>query len=91
MSALLTFSAAHLASQTKDVETNNLLYHLRGIALNGLNQALNKFGQELFDPVLAASILLSWQVNDWYARTSLERSLGTFVMLTFTGLVGNRS
>lgn len=90
MSALLTFSAAHLATQTKDVETNNLLYHLRGIALNGLNQALNKFGQELFDPVLAASILLSWQVNDWYVL------LYTFLLsisatLTFIGLGGSPS
>ena len=65
MSAILAFSATHLAWITSSVETTNLAYHHRGIALNGLHVAIGNFSEENSDPILAASILLSWQASDW--------------------------
>lgn len=65
MSAILAFSATNLAAETKSVETRNLAYHHRGIALNGLHVAIGNFSNVNSDPILAASILLSWQASDW--------------------------
>ena len=65
MSAILAFSATHLAWLTKCTETTNIAYHYRGIALNGLQGAIGNFSEENSDPILAASILLSWQASDW--------------------------
>ena len=66
MNSILAFSATHMAWITKSVETKNIAYHHRGIALKGLQEAIGKFSQENSDAVLAASILLSWQASDWY-------------------------
>ena len=65
MSAILAFSATHLASVTNAVETKNLAYHHRGVALSGLHGAIGTFSEANSDPILAASILLSWQASDW--------------------------
>ena len=65
MSSILAFSATHLGWMTNSVETKNLAYYHRGVALKGLHGAIGKFSKENSDPVLAASILLSWQAADW--------------------------
>lgn len=41
-------------------------YQHCGAALAGLQPALGAFSKGNSDAVLAASILLSWQVTDWY-------------------------
>lgn len=66
MSSILAFSATHMAWITKSVETNNIAFHHRGVALKGLHEAIGNFSQSNSDAVLAASILLSWQAADWY-------------------------
>lgn len=65
MSSILAFSATHLAWMTKSTETKNLAYYHRGVALKGLHGAIGNFSRENSDPILAASILLSWQASDW--------------------------
>lgn len=65
MNAILALSATHLAWLTKSPETTNLAFYYRGNALNGLQAAIGTFSQANSDPILAASILLSWQVSDW--------------------------
>ena len=65
MSSILAFSATHLAWVTDSVETKNLAYYHRGVALKGLHDAIGNFSRDNSDPVLAASILLSWQASDW--------------------------
>lgn len=69
MHALLALSASHLGWLTSCAETLQLAYHHRGIAFNGLQEAINDFSPEKpenADAVLAASILLTWQTTDWY-------------------------
>jgi hypothetical protein len=65
MSAVLAFSACHLAWQTKNQETANLAYYHRGIALKGLHEAIGAFSRENSESILAASMLLSWQATEW--------------------------
>jgi len=65
MNALLALSAAHLAWQTKNSDTEHLAYHHRGIALKGLHEAFGTFSEHSSEAVLAASMLLSWQAKDW--------------------------
>jgi hypothetical protein len=65
MSSILAFSATHLGWITNSTETKNLAYYHRGVALKGLHGAIGKFSRQNSDPVLAASILLSWQAADW--------------------------
>ena len=67
MSAILAFSATHMAWITRSMETHNLAYHHRGIALKGLQEAIGEFSQDNSDAALAASVLLSWQASDWLA------------------------
>ncbi|MCJ1435635.1 hypothetical protein MMC27_005010 [Xylographa pallens] len=81
MSAILAFSATHLASMTNSVETKNLAYHHRGVALSGLHGAIGSFSEANSDPILAASILLSWQASDWRGWTSLMQGISTVVSL----------
>lgn len=65
MSSILALSATHIAWMTNSVETKNLAYFHRGVALKGLQGAIGNFSRDNSDAVLAASILLSWQVSDW--------------------------
>ena len=65
MSSMLAFAASHLAWLTNSVETRNLAYYHRGVALKGLHCAIGSFSRENSDPVLGASILLSWQISEW--------------------------
>ena len=65
MSSILALSATHLAWMTSSPETNNLAYFHRGVALKGLHEAIGNFSEANSDAILAASILLSWQVSDW--------------------------
>ena len=65
MSAVLGLAATHLAWVTKSQETSHLAYFHRGVALKGLHDAIGHFCQESSDAILAASILLSWQVSEW--------------------------
>lgn len=65
MSSILALSAMHMAWLTDSVETKNLAYYHRGVALKGLGEAIGDFSQDNSDAILAASILLSWQSPDW--------------------------
>lgn len=77
MSAILAFSATHLASETKSIDTRNLAYHHRGTALNGLHTTISNFNQANSDPILAASLLLSWQTHDWKGWLSLIQGINS--------------
>ncbi|KAK5938496.1 hypothetical protein PMZ80_009467 [Knufia obscura] len=77
MNALLALSAAHLAWQTKNNDTEHLAYHHRGIALKGLHEALSTFSEQSSEAVLSASMLLSWQAKDWRSWVSLQQGIST--------------
>ncbi|KAL9066250.1 MAG: hypothetical protein Q9157_007211 [Trypethelium eluteriae] len=77
MHAVLGFSATHLAWASQSQETKNLAFQHSGIALNGLHDALDAFSKQNSDAVLAASLLLSWQANDWHGWSSLMSGIKT--------------
>ncbi|KAI9741753.1 MAG: hypothetical protein M1834_000139 [Cirrosporium novae-zelandiae] len=79
MSSLLALSATHLAWLTGSPETDNLAYHYRGVALKGLQTAIGNFSKENSDAILAASLLLSWQANDWRGWVSLMQGISTVI------------
>lgn len=66
MHALLGLSASHLAWLTQSAETRQLALQYDGIALSGLHQAIGSFSKDNSDPILACSLLLSWQATEWY-------------------------
>lgn len=66
MHALLALSATHIAWLTDCPLVNQMAYEHRGFAMNGLQEAIGAFSRENSDAVLAASLLLSWQANEWY-------------------------
>ncbi|KAI9711227.1 MAG: hypothetical protein M1820_002214 [Bogoriella megaspora] len=80
MSALLGFSATHMAWITQSHGTKGLAFHHGGIALNGLHDAIGVFARENSDVVLAASLLLSWQANDWHGWSSLMTGIKTVII-----------
>lgn len=65
MNGVLAFAATHLAWLTDCMETKNIAYYHRGVALQGLHDAIGKFSRKSSDAILAASMLLSWQTSDW--------------------------
>lgn len=66
MSAILAFSASHLAWLTNNAETDHLAYHHRGVAIKGLHEAISAFSQRNSEAILAASMILSWQAAEWW-------------------------
>ncbi|KHJ33988.1 putative c6 zinc finger domain containing protein [Erysiphe necator] len=65
MHALLAIAATHLSWLTKCSLAASMAYEHRGIAMTGLHEAIGSFSRNNSDAILAASILLSWQENDW--------------------------
>lgn len=64
MHAVLAWSATHLAQVTKDPEIQQDAYTHRGLALQGLQEAIKDFSKENADAVLCASIVMAWQSSD---------------------------
>ncbi|KAI0995721.1 hypothetical protein K3495_g12459 [Podosphaera aphanis] len=77
MHALLALSATHQNWETGCSLSAYRAYEHRAAAIVGLHKALDSFSQQNSDAALAASLILSWQENDWFAWTRL--SLGTLV------------
>lgn len=71
MHALLAFSAMHIAFLTDCPLVGGMAFVYRGNALSGLHEAIGSFSRENSDAVLAASLVLSWQANDWSGWTQL--------------------
>ncbi|KAJ5094906.1 hypothetical protein N7532_007197, partial [Penicillium argentinense] len=65
MNSLLAFSACHMAWITRNTDTSDLMLQYKGFAINGLRRSLHKFSESISEAVLAASILLLWQANEW--------------------------
>ncbi|KAK6352965.1 hypothetical protein TWF696_004955 [Orbilia brochopaga] len=65
MEAILSLSAAHLASVTGSADSRQVSFQHGGVAMKGLQDELNRFSRANADACLAASVLLSWQTSDW--------------------------
>jgi hypothetical protein len=79
MHALLALSATHLAWLTDCPLTANMAYEHRGVALKGLHEAIGAFSRQNSDAVLAASLLLSWQSNEWRGWTQLMHGTSSVI------------
>ncbi|KAI5817316.1 hypothetical protein BZA77DRAFT_245301 [Pyronema omphalodes] len=79
MNSLLGLSASHLSWLTASPATLQLAYQHRGFAFQGLQESIGNFSKENSDAVLAASILLSWQVTDWPSWASLLQGTATVI------------
>lgn len=79
MHALLAFSAMHIAFLTDCRRVGNMAFEHRGIALSGLHAAIGSFSRETSDAILAASLVLSWQANDWRSWTQLMQGTSTVI------------
>jgi hypothetical protein len=79
MHSLLAFSAMHIAFLTDCPLVGNLAYEHRGIALKGLQDAINVFSRETSDAILAASLVLSWQATDWRSWTQLMQGTSSVI------------
>lgn len=77
MHAFLAFSASHLAWISPSPDTRKIQIQHGGIALHGLHDALNSFSKSNADAILATSILLMTQANDWRTWSSLETGIRT--------------
>lgn len=77
MSAVLAFSASHIAWLTGNAETLNLAYQHRGVALKGLHETIGSFNRANSEAILAASIVLSWQATEWRSWASLQQGVST--------------
>lgn len=65
MHALLAFSAMHIAFLTDCPLVGSMAFEHRGAAYSGLQEAIISFSRENSDPILAASLVLSWQATEW--------------------------
>ncbi|KAJ5094888.1 C6 transcription factor rosa-like protein [Penicillium argentinense] len=90
MSSLLAFSASHMAWITRNTDTSDLMLQYKGFALNGLRRSLHKFSESISEAVLAASILLLWQANEWQEWVSLQCGI-TSVLKAMSPAIKRRS
>ncbi|RMI98450.1 hypothetical protein CDV36_016107 [Fusarium kuroshium] len=79
MHALLAFSAMHIAFLTDCPLVGSLAYNHRGIALEGLQEAIGSFSRETSDAILAASLVLSWQATDWCSWAQLIQGTSSVI------------
>ncbi|KAK3325388.1 hypothetical protein B0H66DRAFT_122175 [Apodospora peruviana] len=79
MHALLGFSAMHIAWLTNCPLVGNISYEHRGIALKGLQEAIDSFSRQTSDAILAASLVLSWQATDWRSWTQLMQGTSSVI------------
>lgn len=79
MHALLAFSAMHIAFLTDCRRVSNIAFEHRGIALSGLQEAIGTFNRDTSDAILAASLVLSWQANDWRSWTRLMQGTSSVI------------
>lgn len=63
--AILAYTASTLAWENQTVGSKRLAYHHGGLALERLPVAVSRLNRENADAVLAASVLLARQANDW--------------------------
>lgn len=68
--ALLALAATHIAKITKCMQVVQLALEHRQRAMAGLREAIDSFSPKTSDTILAASLLLSWQVTDACVVTS---------------------
>ncbi|KAM3440022.1 hypothetical protein NHJ13734_003457 [Beauveria thailandica] len=80
MHALLAFSATHITFLTDYRRVSTMAIEHRSIALSGLHTAIDTFSRETSDAILAASLVLSWQANDWLSWHQLMQ--GTFTVIS---------
>lgn len=79
MHALLAFSAMHIAFLTDCRRVSQMAFEHRGTAISGLHAAIGSFSRETSDAILAASLVLSWQANDWRSWTQLMQGTSTVI------------
>ncbi|KAK6506154.1 hypothetical protein TWF506_011075 [Arthrobotrys conoides] len=79
MEAILSLSAAHLASVSSTTESRQISFQHGGVAMKGLQDELSRFSRSNADACLAASVLLSWQASDWNAWKTLME--GTTIII----------
>lgn len=77
--AMLGFGSLSLAWDPGSQDAKSLGYRHGGMALQGLQTAINVFSQDNADAVLASSVVLSWQANDFHAWHSLISGIRTVV------------
>ncbi|KAJ5167318.1 uncharacterized protein N7482_006099 [Penicillium canariense] len=81
MSAILSFSAYHLAFLTRDQETKQLALHHKAAAFKGLRTALGYAiaspSKDNVEAILSAHILLSWQATEYQSWLSLQQGLSS--------------
>lgn len=63
--SLLSLSASHLGWITRSSDLDNIAAQHQTSAYSALQKAVNTFTQANADAVFAASIILSWQAQDW--------------------------
>lgn len=77
MHALLGFGSLCLSWDRSSQDAKSLAYQHGAVALQGLQNAISAFSQVNADAVLATSVLLSWQANDFKAWQSLISGIRT--------------
>jgi len=79
MHALLAFSAMHIAFLTDCPLVGSMAFEHRGAAYSGLQEAIVSFSRENSDPILAASLVLSWQATEWSSWMQLMQGTSTIM------------
>ena len=63
--AVLALSAEHKAWSKGDHSAKLISIHHQSLAYKGLQAAVNSFSEGNADAILATSMLLAWQADDW--------------------------
>jgi hypothetical protein len=79
MEALLAFSASHMANVTDCPLVKAMAFEREAKGIKGLSLAIQQFNKDNFDAILAASLVLSWQVTDWKSWIKYVRGVSDVI------------
>ena len=77
--SLMAMSASHVAWLTKSIEADSVAAKYQILASKGIREALTHFSRENADAILASSIMLSVQVNEWRSFKAVGQGISAVI------------
>ena len=77
--SIMAMAASHVAWLTKSIEADSIAANYQSLASKGIREAIVHFSRENADAILASSILLSVQVNEWRSYKAVGQGISAVI------------
>ena len=77
--SLMAMAASHVAWMTKSLEADSIAANYQSLASKGIREGIANFSKENADAILASSIMLSVQVNEWRSYKAVGQGISAVI------------